>query len=43
MLIFLGGSLGRIERYFEALKDTKIKGFLFEQQNYVPGDEEGGR
>ncbi|CAF9916015.1 MAG: hypothetical protein ALECFALPRED_010471 [Alectoria fallacina] len=28
-----------IERYFEALKDAKIRGYLFQQQNYVPGDE----
>ena len=27
------------ERYFEALKDAKVRGYLFEQQNYVPGDE----
>ncbi|KAI9676574.1 MAG: hypothetical protein M1817_000733 [Caeruleum heppii] len=27
---------GRLrERYFELLKDAKIKGYLFEQQNYV--------
>ena len=24
------------ERYLELLKDSKIKGYLFEQQNYVP-------
>ncbi|TKA69123.1 hypothetical protein B0A49_08730 [Cryomyces minteri] len=24
------------ERYFELLKDAKIKGYLFEQQNYIP-------
>ncbi len=28
-----------IERYFEALKDAKVRGYLFQQQNYVPGDE----
>lgn len=26
----------RIERYFEALKHAKVRGYLFEQQNYVP-------
>jgi len=26
---------GLIERYFEALKDAKVRGYLFEQQNYV--------
>jgi hypothetical protein len=25
-----------IERYFELLKESKVKGYLFEQQNYVP-------
>ena len=25
-----------IERYFELLKESKIRGHLFEQQNYVP-------
>ncbi|KAI9858516.1 MAG: hypothetical protein M1824_004252 [Vezdaea acicularis] len=24
------------ERYFELLKDAKIRGYLFEQQNYIP-------
>ncbi|KAI9657759.1 MAG: hypothetical protein M1821_002935 [Bathelium mastoideum] len=24
------------DRYFELLKDAKVKGYLFEQQNYVP-------
>jgi len=24
------------ERYFELLKESKVKGYLFEQQNYVP-------
>ncbi|KAK3172682.1 hypothetical protein OEA41_006006 [Lepraria neglecta] len=24
------------DRYFEALKDAKVRGYLFEQQNYVP-------
>lgn len=27
------------ERYFEALKDAKVRGYLFQQHNYVPGDE----
>ena len=26
------------ERYFEALKDAQIRGYLFQQQNYIPGD-----
>lgn len=26
---------GYIERYFELLKDAKVKGYLFAQQNYV--------
>ncbi|RDW84280.1 NADH-ubiquinone oxidoreductase subunit 5 [Coleophoma cylindrospora] len=24
------------ERYFELLKESKVRGYLFEQQNYVP-------
>ncbi|KAI9869096.1 MAG: hypothetical protein M1813_002920 [Trichoglossum hirsutum] len=28
------------ERYFELLKDAKVRGYLFEQQNYVPVKEE---
>lgn len=24
-----------VERYFELLKDAKVKGYLFAQQNYV--------
>lgn len=24
------------ERYFELLKESKIRGYLFEQQNYIP-------
>ena len=27
---------GCIERYFEALKEAKVRGYLFEQQNYIP-------
>ncbi|KAL9137434.1 MAG: hypothetical protein Q9175_001358 [Cornicularia normoerica] len=27
------------ERYFEALKYAKVRGYLFQQRNYVPGDE----
>ncbi|ORY05673.1 hypothetical protein BCR34DRAFT_604425 [Clohesyomyces aquaticus] len=27
------------ERYFELLKDTKIKGYLFAQTNYLPKSE----
>lgn len=30
------------ERYFEALKESRIKGYLFEMRNYLPGDETGG-
>ncbi len=26
----------RLERYFELLKEAKVRGYLFEQQNYVP-------
>ena len=25
-----------LDRYMELLKDAKVKGHLFEQQNYVP-------
>ncbi|KAL8902609.1 MAG: hypothetical protein Q9207_004536 [Kuettlingeria erythrocarpa] len=28
------------ERYFEALKESKIRGYLFEQQNYIPGQQD---
>ncbi|KAI4188761.1 MAG: hypothetical protein LQ346_005241 [Caloplaca aetnensis] len=28
------------ERYFQALKESKIRGYLFEQQNYIPGQED---
>ncbi|KAL9000607.1 MAG: hypothetical protein Q9188_005657 [Gyalolechia gomerana] len=28
------------ERYFQALKDSKVKGYLFEQQNYIPGQQD---
>jgi hypothetical protein len=27
---------GVLERYFELLKESKVKGYLFQQQNYVP-------
>lgn len=27
------------ERYFEALKDAKVRGYLFEQQNYIGKDD----
>lgn len=30
------GANGRTDRYFVALKDAKVKGYLFQQQNYVP-------
>ena len=26
---------GSTERYFELLKDAKVKGYLFAQQNYI--------
>lgn len=29
--------IGNTERYFEALKDAKVRGYLFEQQNYIEG------
>ncbi|KAI9848946.1 MAG: hypothetical protein M1837_005835 [Sclerophora amabilis] len=29
---------GLRERYFELLKDSKVRGHLFEQQNYIPKD-----
>lgn len=41
MLIFWGIG-GRVERYFEALKESRVRGYLFQQQNYLPGDESGG-
>lgn len=25
------------ERYFEALKESKVRGYYFQQQNYIPG------
>ena len=28
----------RLERYLELLQDAKVKGYLFQQQNYVPKD-----
>lgn len=24
------------ERYFELLKESKVRGYLFQQQNYIP-------
>ncbi|KAI9776574.1 MAG: hypothetical protein M1839_009478 [Geoglossum umbratile] len=30
---------GLRERYFELLKDSKVRGYLFEQRNYVPKEE----
>jgi hypothetical protein len=27
------------ERYFELLKESKIQGYLFQQQNYIPKSE----
>ncbi|SLM37667.1 nadh-ubiquinone oxidoreductase 12 kda subunit [Lasallia pustulata] len=29
---------GLRDRYFELLKESKVKGYLFQQQNYVPKD-----
>jgi len=26
------------ERYMELLKESKVRGYLFQQQNYVPKD-----
>lgn len=26
---------GDVERYFELLKELKVKGYLFQQQNYI--------
>ncbi|KAI4138180.1 MAG: hypothetical protein L6R39_006930 [Caloplaca ligustica] len=28
------------ERYFQALKEAKVRGYLFEQQNYIPGQQD---
>ncbi|KAL8761530.1 MAG: hypothetical protein Q9184_002350 [Pyrenodesmia sp. 2 TL-2023] len=28
------------ERYFQALKESKVRGYLFEQQNYIPGQQD---
>ncbi|KAL8707175.1 MAG: hypothetical protein Q9225_007807 [Loekoesia sp. 1 TL-2023] len=28
------------ERYLQALKEGKVRGYLFEQQNYIPGKED---
>lgn len=25
-----------IDRYFELLKESKVRGYLFQQQNYLP-------
>ena len=33
---FSGGGWGGLERYFELLKESRVRGYLFEQQNYVP-------
>lgn len=30
------------ERYWELMKESQIKGYLFQQQNYLPGDENPG-
>ncbi|KAL8993338.1 MAG: hypothetical protein Q9169_006425 [Polycauliona sp. 2 TL-2023] len=28
------------ERYFETLPDARVKGYLFQQQNYIPGQDD---
>jgi hypothetical protein len=33
--LWLRANMTGIERYFELLKDAKVKGYLFAQQNYV--------
>ena len=39
--IFFQGLIGWCaERYFETLPDAKVKGYLFQQQNYIPGRED---
>ena len=30
---------GFLERYFELLREGRVRGYLFEQQNYVPKTE----
>lgn len=32
-----------IERYFELLKESKIRGYLFEQTNYITKQQENGK
>lgn len=27
---------GVLDRYFELLKESKVRGYLFQQQNYLP-------
>ena len=34
--------LWAVERYFELLKEAKVRGYLFEQRNYVPKEERSG-
>lgn len=38
----LAGIYYPIERYWELMKESQIKGYLFQQQNYLPGDENPG-
>ncbi len=38
--VIVGG--GDTERYMDLLKESRIKGYLFQQQNYLPGDENPG-
>lgn len=37
-----GGGFNPTERYWELMKESQIKGYLFQQQNYLPGDENPG-
>lgn len=36
------GEFNPTERYWELMKESQIKGYLFQQQNYLPGDENPG-
>lgn len=36
------GGFNPTERYWELMKESQIKGYLFQQQNYLPGDENPG-
>lgn len=39
MLVVVHADLVFTERYMELLKESKIRGYIFDQQNYVPKDE----